>query len=209
MPEVTFGEGNSVIDNHFRPHLPRVTRTLIRLYRFIGITPNQITLLSLTLSLIAAYLVATHSFVPAIALWWVGRLFDGTDGIYARESGQATQFGAFLDILCDMASYSIMIVGFSFVFPEMQSTWIVILFLYVLCITGALALGSFEGKNPEQKKDNRGLRLAAGIAEGGETGIAYSAFLLFPAQIHILAIVWIAILFVTVIARTVLAREEL
>ncbi len=67
MPEVIFGEGSSVIDNHFRPHLPKLTRALMRLYRFIGITPNQITLVSLTLSLIAAYLVATHSLVTAIA----------------------------------------------------------------------------------------------------------------------------------------------
>ena len=198
-----------MIDNHFRPHLPKLTRPLIRLYKWIGLHPNQVTLLSLVVSFVAAYLIATHNFLPAILLWWVGRLFDGTDGIYARELGQTTPLGAFLDILCDMASYSIMIVGFSFAFPELQSTWIVILFFYVLCITGALALGSLEEKKPRIKNDNRGLRFASGVAEGGETGIAYTAFLLFPGRINILAIVWIAILFVTVLARVVLAKKEL
>ena len=150
-----------MIDNHFRPHLPKLTRPLIRLYKCTGLNPNQVTLLSLAVSFVAAYLVAAHNFLPAILLWWVGRLFDGTDGIYARELGQTTSFGAFLDILCDMAAYSIMIVGFSFAFPELQSTWIVILFFYVLCITGALALGSLQEKRPSIKKDNRGLRFAS------------------------------------------------
>ncbi len=198
-----------MIDNHFRPHLPKLTRKLIRLYRFVGVTPNQITILSLFVSFGAAYLVATQSFLSALALWWLGRLFDGTDGIFARETNQATDFGAFLDILCDMASYSAMVIGFNFAFPELHFIWMFIIFLYVLCITGALALGSFEDGKPGLKKDNRGLRLAAGIAEGGETGIAYSAFLLFPGQIHILSLIWSAILIVTVLARAVLARKEL
>ena len=198
-----------MIDNHFRPHLPKFTRSLIKFYKFIGITPNQITLLALAVSFVAAYLVATKFFLPALGLWWVGRLFDGTDGIFARETNQTTPYGAFLDILCDMASYSIMIIGFSFAFPEMQLTWIVIIMLYVLCITGALALGSFEDKKSQIKKDNRGLRLAAGIAEGGETGIAYSVFLLFSGHISILANIWVGILVSTILARTLLAKKEL
>ena len=96
-----------MIDNYFRHQLPKFTRALIRFYKLIGITPNQVTLCSLAVSFGAAYLVAVQKFLPALALWWISRLFDGTDGIYARETNQVTQLGAFLDILCDMASYSI------------------------------------------------------------------------------------------------------
>jgi len=198
-----------MIDNHFRKHLPKITKSLIRFYAYLGITPNHITYAGFFLSLISAYLVAKNFFLPALAVWWLSRLLDGTDGIYARSTNQASNFGAFLDILLDMAAYSAMVVGFYFAFPQLQLTWLLILFFYVLCITSALALGSIEDKIPGLKDDNRGLRLAAGVAEAGETGIAYSMFLLFPSCIFIFSKIWICILFLTVVSRVLLAKRIL
>lgn len=198
-----------MIDNSFRQLLPKYSSHLIRLYKFLRLTPNHITLLGLLIGFLSAFLVSRHEFIWAGIIWWCGRLLDGTDGIYARATGQSSAFGAFLDILFDMAAYSLMIVGFDFAFPEIHFNWIVILFLYVLCITGALSLGNLEDKNKVPDRDNRGLRLAAGIAEGGETGIAYTLFLLFPSHVNILSTVWILILSLTVISRILLARKEL
>jgi phosphatidylglycerophosphate synthase len=195
-----------MIDDPFRAKLPNFVGPLISLYKFLKLTPNYITFIAMMLGGFSAYLVAHQVFVGAALVWWVGRLLDGTDGIYARATGQTSDFGAHFDILADMASYSVMIIGFHFAFPELQVQWLIILFLYVLCITGALSLGSLEEKKKIPSSNNRGLRLAAGIAEGGETGIAYTLFLLFPAHIKILAAIWIAVLSTTVLARLVLAR---
>jgi len=52
-------------------------------------------------------------------------------------------------------------------------------------------------------------RLGAGLAEGGETGIAYSVFLLLPNHLDIATAVWIGILLFTVIARSFLAYQTL
>jgi phosphatidylglycerophosphate synthase len=198
-----------MIDNYFREHLPKATKVIIRFYSFTGVSPNQVTCAGFILSLASAYLVSVHAFLPALAMWWLSRLLDGTDGIYARETNQTSNFGAFLDILLDMSSYSVMVIGFYLAFPQLQLAWLIIVFLYVLCITGALALGSFEDKIPSLKPDNRGLRLAAGVAEGGETGLAYSTFLLFPDFIDALSNIWIGILLFTVVARVLLAKKEL
>lgn len=194
-----------MIDNVFRSHLPKFTARLISLYKFLRLTPNQITLIALSLACASAFLIVQGLYALAILVWWLGRLLDGTDGIYARATNQASLFGAYLDIICDMASYSVMILAFGISFREYQILWLVIMFLYVLCITGALALGTLEIKSLTSPHDNRGLRLAAGLAEGGETGIAYTIFLLFPSQLKILIWIWIIILIVTVISRTVLA----
>lgn len=199
--------GEFVIDNWFREKLPKYTSPLIRMYSVLGLTPNKITVISLALAFISASLLVQGKLLLSLIVWWLGRLLDGTDGIFARATGQASLFGAFLDILCDMAAYSIMIVAFSLVFPLIQ--WQIILFFYVLCITGALALGSLEAQKKIPSRDNRGMRLAAGLAEAGETGIAYTVFLLFPSWISELAWIWIGILFITVIARVVLAANEL
>jgi phosphatidylglycerophosphate synthase len=179
------------------------------IYKSMGLTPNRITALGFVLSLVSAYLVSQYLLIPALAVWWLGRLLDGTDGIYARQTNQQTAFGAHLDILCDMASYSVMMLGFFVAFPNLHLNWIIILLLYVLCITGALSLGSFEEKNKMPSSDNRGLRLAAGIAEGGETGIAYTLFLLFPKYLNILTTIWIVVLMATIVARLILAKREL
>lgn len=198
-----------MIDDPFRAHLPKYVRPVIRLYKAMGLTPNMVTLIGLLLAFISACLLSQSLFLPAMGVWWLGRLLDGTDGIFARSTQQSSLFGAHLDILSDMAAYSGMIIAFSFAFPDLQKHWILILFLYVLCITGALSLGNLEEKKKIEDRGNRGLRLAAGIAEGGETGIAYSLFLIFPEHIYILSTLWIVVLIATVIARLILARREL
>lgn len=198
-----------MIDAPFRTRLPRFVSPLIELYKILGLSPNQITLVGLILSGLAAYFVAIKLFIPAVAAWWIGRLLDGTDGIYARATNQTSAFGAHLDILSDMASYSSMILGFSIAFPYLQNSWMIILALYVLCITGALSLGNLEEKKNIPSSNNRGLRLATGIAEGGETGIAYTLFLLFPQHLEILVWIWVIILSATILARILLAKKEL
>ena len=198
-----------VIDNAFREILPRYVGPLIRLYGRLGLTPNRVSAIGCGLGFAAAGCVAVGLAGPAMLLWWVGRLVDGTDGIFARNTGQATDFGAYLDIVLDMAAYSAMILGFAYATPELMDRWLVILLLYVLCITSALALGMEEAKRDLPKRDDRGLRLGAGLAEAGETGIAYTLFLLLPEQLSPLTALWIAILLTTVVARTFLARRLL
>lgn len=198
-----------MIDDPFRSKLPRFVGPILRLYKILNLSPNQVTLMALLLGSVSSYLVSQQFFITAAIIWWIGRLLDGTDGIYARATNQTSAFGAHLDILADMASYSMMIFGFSIAFPNLHILWITIMFLYVLCITGALSLGSLEDKQKIPNHNNRGLRLATGIAEGGETGIAYTLFLLFPDHIKLLAVVWIGVLIITVLARLWLARMEL
>ena len=100
-----------------------------------------------------------------------------TDGVYARASGQESDFGAYLDLLLDMAAYGAMVLAFAIAWPDFQIQWALMLFFYVLCIASALALGNLESQRALPPRDDRGLRLGAGLAEGGETGIAYTVFL--------------------------------
>jgi hypothetical protein len=108
-----------------------------------------------------------------------------------------------------MASYSVMIFGLHFRFPNLAFLWLSVLGLYVLCITSALALGSLQSVLKLATSDNRGLRLGAGFAEGGETGLAYTAFLLFPQWINTLVYVWLFILITTIALRSMLAYRTL
>lgn len=198
-----------MIDNVFRTRLPRYAGPLLALYSRLALTPNQVTLLGLGLAIVASVAVARGFWWVALGLWWVSRVADGTDGLYARETGQSTSFGAYLDILLDMAAYGAMVLGFACAAPQLGAQWMVMLFLYILCITSALALGSQEERLARPPRDDRGLRLGAGLAEGGETGIAYSIFLVFPEQLAWTTTLWVAVLALTVGLRTLLAHRNL
>lgn len=198
-----------MIDNAFRAIVPRFAGPLLALYTRLGWTPNHVSALGFGIALAASFAVAMGHEWVALTLWWVSRAADGTDGVFARATGQESDFGAYLDIVLDMAAYGAMVLGFAVAWPALQLEWMLMLFLYILCIASALALGMQEAKRALPARDDRGLRLGAGLAEGGETGIAYSIFLLFPAQLALTTPLWVAILAITIVARSVLAYRSL
>ncbi len=199
-----------MIDAPFRKLLPGLVRPLLRWYGRLGITPNQLSVAGFGLACVAAFFVAVGWHVLAFVVWWASRLLDGTDGIYARESGQVTDFGGYLDVLLDMGSYAVLVLGFAAFWPEWAVGWSIVLMMYALCITSALAFGALEGKmGAVPPGENRSLRLSAGLAEGGETGLAYSLFLLWHAAMPYLLALWIAVLIWTVAARSLLAYRLL
>jgi phosphatidylglycerophosphate synthase len=193
-----------MIDGYARNLLPSLTGGLIAFYRWTRVTPNQLTVLGFLLAAVAAYLVSQGFAWSAIAVWWLGRLIDGTDGILARATGKTSDFGGYLDITLDMAAYSLMVLAFYVWQPRFVVLWMVTLILYILAITSALSLGALE-RARGMDGDNRSLKLAAGLAEGGETGIAYTLMLLWPRYINMLLALWIAVLLFTFVARTWLA----
>lgn len=189
--------------------MPRFAGPLLAIYTRLGWTPNHVSALGFGIALAASFAVAMGHEWVALTLWWVSRAADGTDGVFARATGQESDFGAYLDIVLDMAAYGAMVLGFAVAWPALQLEWMLMLFLYILCIASALALGMQEAKRALPARDDRGLRLGAGLAEGGETGIAYSIFLLFPAQLPLTTPLWVAILAITIVARSILADRSL
>ena len=196
-----------MIDNHFRKVMPKMVDPIIKILMKLRVKPNQVTVFAFLVSSSSVWFVLNNYFILAALIWWTGRILDGMDGILARASKTTSSFGAYLDIVLDMAAYSLFIVGLSIRFPELQFNWILILGLYVLCITSALSFGSLLGE--KEIKDNRGLKFGAGLAEAGETGIAYTLFMIFPKHIAILSLIWIGVLLITVLARTSLAYKTL
>ena len=197
-----------MIDSHMRSALPAFTKGIIAAMARRGIQPNHVTIAAAFISSSAAVFAAIDLPVLAIFVWWLGRLGDGLDGILARHLSQASPFGAYLDIVCDMFAYSVMVLGLALLHPGEMSAWLLVLVGYVLCITSALAFGSMLGEIGEGRTDNRGIRLGAGLAEAGETGIAYTLMLLFPDAVPVLVWIWIVVLTITVGARSVMAFQS-
>ena len=69
-----------------------------------GVSPNLLSVLGLTLSLVAAWWLATGRFRWAGAMLLAAGLWDVLDGEVARRLGRATRFGALLDSTVDRSS---------------------------------------------------------------------------------------------------------
>ena len=87
---------------HGRKPVQVVVEPVARLMIRIGVSPNQLTLISTTLTvLIALILIPTGHLVWAAILTGVFAAFDMIDGTVARMQGGGTKFGATLDDSCD------------------------------------------------------------------------------------------------------------
>lgn len=198
-----------MIDESFRQWLARRWGApAVALHR-AGITANQVTVVAAVLGVTAAALVAVKFTSFGIALWLVSRLLDGYDGMIARFTPGDASFGGYLDITLDMLAYSAMAIGFAVAMPADIVLWMVVLAGYVLAITSTLALSSLAEKADRQLGGDRSIQFTRGLAEGGETTIVYVVIALAPSVSRYVLVVWIAMLAITVVQRTTLARRLL
>lgn len=198
-----------MIDDPFRQWLARRWSAPAGALHRAGITANQVTVVAAVLGVTAAALVAVQLTWFGIALWLVSRLLDGYDGILARLASSSSLYGAYLDITLDMLAYTAMAIAFAIAMPADVLLWMLVLLGYVLAITTTLALSSLAEKVNRQLGDDRSLRFTRALAEGGETTIVYVVIALAPSVSRYALVVWIALLAITVVQRTALARRLL
>ncbi len=94
--------------------LDPVTRVLARL----GVRPAHVTLAGTLICLAAAALVVADRFVLAGIVWLVGSALDLVDGALARNQGQVTAGGAFLDSTLDRISEGALFAAIAYHFAQ-------------------------------------------------------------------------------------------
>jgi phosphatidylglycerophosphate synthase len=197
-----------MLDEPFRAAFARRLSPMARAMAHAGASPNALTVLAFALSMIAAACVAAGWRWSGLIVWLISRVLDGFDGLVARESGKTSPFGAFLDVTLDMAAYSLMLVAFASQHPRWHLLWELTLVGYVLASTTTLVLSSLLEARA-QRTGNRSVQFTAGIAEAGETTIAYIALTAFPSQAGAIGWMWCAMVYLTVVQRLFVARRLL
>jgi len=157
-----------------------------------AVSANATTLAGLAIGLLAVPLLACGRYEAALLVILLNRLFDGLDGAIARQKG-ITAFGGYLDILCDMAFYAAVPVGFALARPE-NALWAALLLASFVCTAssflGRAAMARQRGEADDGARGAKSFFYAAGLVEGTETIIAFVLFCLFP-----LVFPWLAGLF--------------
>lgn len=151
-----------------KPAFQATLRPLVGRLASLGVTANQVTVAAALLSIAAALLVVAFPDRPAVFLLLPVVLFlrmalNAIDGMLAREHGQASKLGMYLNEICDVISDLALILAFLAV-PGLAA-WSVVGFALLAVIvefTGVLGLASGIGRNyagPFGKSD-RALALA-------------------------------------------------
>jgi CDP-diacylglycerol--glycerol-3-phosphate 3-phosphatidyltransferase len=84
---------------------------LIRLAMALHLTPNAITVIGLTITIVASVLVAFDVLIVGAVILFFGSILDAVDGGLARASGAASPFGAFFDSTLDRSGEAILFIG--------------------------------------------------------------------------------------------------
>lgn len=154
-----------------------------------NVPANALTLIGLGIGLLTVPLLAYGLYGAALAAILANRLLDGLDGAVARR-GTPTAFGGYLDIVCDMAFYAAVPVGFALADPG-NAVWAALLLASFVCTCASfLGRAVMAAKRGEPDDGQRGVKsffYAAGLVEGTETIIAFVLFCLFPASFPWLA----------------------
>lgn len=181
---------------------PRIAPILDRMASAMDrpwITPDRLTGLNLVLGLASAGLAAAQWWLPALAAWLLCRLADGLDGPLARlrrrRSGKEDPGrGGFWDISADFVVYGATVVGVGIgttsAFGAPWLPFLMVLFAYYINGAVFLAFSSIAEKTGRQIDDGRSLSFLGGLAEGAETVVVHSLWLIFPEFAWVIAAVW-------------------
>jgi phosphatidylglycerophosphate synthase len=175
-----------------------------------GASANAVTLAGLALGLTAAAVVSAGAsgwvvLVPLLA----GRIADGLDGAIARVRGK-TDFGGYLDIVCDFVFYGA--IPLAFVVRDPAANGVAGAFLLAaFYINGSTFLGYAilaEKKGLQTAaRGEKSLYFTAGLLEGTETIAFFVAICLFPGGFAWMAWVFGGLCIVTAFSRVLLARR--
>jgi phosphatidylglycerophosphate synthase len=181
------------------PPLNRAGAALARL----DISANAVSLAGLAVGLLCVPLLAWGRHDVALAAILFNRLLDGLDGAIARHSG-VTAFGGYLDIMCDMAFYAAVPLGFALASPA-NAPWAAVLLASFVCTAssflGRAAMAREQGEADDGARGPKSFFYSAGIVEGTETVLAFVLFCLFPAAFPWLAGIFALLCFWTATAR--------
>ncbi|WP_313525796.1 CDP-alcohol phosphatidyltransferase family protein [Stutzerimonas kunmingensis] len=182
-----------------KPRFQALLRPLVQRLHDSGITANQVTLAALVVSLAVAAAVALlieHLWIfLLIPLWMLLRMaLNAIDGMLAREFGQQSKLGAYLNELCDVAADAALYLPLALVTGVWPAAVVLVVVLAALTeyagVLGPMVGASRRYDGPMGKSDRAfafGV-LATGVALGLLPAAWINGLLLLIAGLSILTL---------------------
>jgi archaetidylinositol phosphate synthase len=192
-----------------------------------GLKPNQVTLIALAIGFAAGLVLYFEQYVWAVILLWLSGLFDVLDGQMARRLGQASMWGALVDIVSDRLVELFIIWGLALRRPDCLIALLFLTSCILISMTVFLTTGLYAEKlrqkgtlhttksvpeeasgtkqRPKLTADGKALEgvvksfyYQAGLMERTEGFIAFSCLMLFPGQLALLTWIYAGLIVFTI-----------
>jgi len=158
-----------------KPAFQKLLRPVVVRLHALGVTANQVTVLACVISVVLGlglfFMEPSPLAFALIPLWMFVRMaFNAIDGMLAREHGQQTPLGAFLNELTDVVSDAALYLPFVLVLPG-NPFWLGLVIVLAGLSEFAGALGTSVGASrrydgPMGKSDRAFVFGALGLALG-------------------------------------------
>ncbi|MEO5983349.1 MAG: CDP-alcohol phosphatidyltransferase family protein [Pedococcus sp.] len=227
-----------MFDSQIRRHLEGPLASLAARVDGTVVTADRVTVAGLVLGLGSAASAASQLWMLALALWLVSRACDGLDGPLARHRASrssapagggagldvgagpgdprapsGSHAGGFLDISSDFVVYGATVVGVAVGATSGEgAAWLpflLVLLAYYLNGTAFLAFSSIAERADRRIEDGRSLSFLGGLAEGAETIVVHSLWLLLPGSADLIASVWAGVVGLSAAQRMVAGYRSL
>ena len=187
------------------PALFRVARVLAAA-RF---SANALTITGAAIGLGAAFFITQADYSAALICIVLNRLFDGLDGAIARIKGP-TDFGGYLDSLCDFLFYVSVPVAFGMISADNQMPALALVASFTLTAVSFLGYAAIAARRNDGDGAHgpKAFIYSTGLMEGGETIAFFLLFCLFPAFFPTLALIFAALCILTVAQRVAFAAKS-
>ena len=198
-----------MLDSRLRRHLSEPLDRLAGLLDVPLLSPDRLTGLGLVAGLASAVTAATELWWWSLGLWLLSRLVDGLDGPLARRrDGVGSRAGGFFDITADFVVYGATVVGVAIgaTSGSVDPDWLpflLVLLAYYVNGTAFLAFSSIAESSGHRIDDGRSFSFLGGLAEGTETIVVHSVWLIVPAYASGIAWVWAAVVAISAGQRIV------
>ena len=164
-----------------KPRFQNLLRPMVQRLYDAGVTANQVTLLACAISVVLGVMICLladkRALFALIPLWMLLRMgLNAIDGMLAREFGQKSQLGAYLNELTDVFSDAALYLPFAFL-PHFAPLWVCAVIGLAIVSEYAGVLGLMVGasrryEGPMGKSDRAFVFGALGLAAGNARAVA-------------------------------------
>jgi len=198
-----------MLDPYIRPLIDPPLNYIGKKLASFGISANMVTFTGLLCGIIAIIMISVGKYNLAVIFVCLNRLFDGFDGAVARNT-HLSDFGGFLDILCDFIIYSGIVFAFGIANQNHLFYSSFLVFSFIGPITTFLAYANIAAKKKVKtaRCGKKSFYYLGGICEGTETAVILILICVFPNIFNKVCIIYGTLCWLTTLERVYMAWDN-
>jgi CDP-diacylglycerol--glycerol-3-phosphate 3-phosphatidyltransferase len=172
VPSVAMNAHLERIQHGYTAGVRRIVADVVKSFRRIPLSANQVTAVGFGLNVLAAVLIYERVWVAAGAAFLLGSILDVFDGAIARSKGEDGPRGAFIDSTFDRIAEAAVLTAIALVFAQ-DGNEVALVAVFVALV------GSFMTSYARARAEALGLDGTSGLMARAERVVLLGAALLF------------------------------